>query len=160
MELFHSSGCIPINITTNSNATKLKINFSVGAIAGGVVGLVAHPIDRLRFLYSRVKFRTAYIQGMAPTNFELLLQKIKSEGIRIVFINILGQCLTLTIYRGLYFGLYDALKTMELLKKSDLGLFVLGWSTSTCSLLAVFPLMKACNEINYAINPKENRIFR
>jgi len=123
--------------------------FAGNLASGGAAGAAS-----LAFVYSLDYARTrlandnkAAKKGGGERQFNGLLdvyrKTLASDGIAGLYRGFVVSCVGIVVYRGLYFGLYDSLKTALLqgsMKDSFVGSFFLAWGVTIGAGLASYPL--------------------
>ncbi|KAG9455196.1 hypothetical protein H6P81_008100 [Aristolochia fimbriata] len=118
-------------------------NVASGSAAGATTSLVLYHLD-----YARTRLATDAIESCSGgrRQFKGLLdvyrKTISSDGIRGLYRGFGVSITGITIYRGLYFGIYDTMKPLVLvgpLQGNFLASFALGWTVTTFSGICAYP---------------------
>ncbi|CAL9193125.1 unnamed protein product [Musa hybrid cultivar] len=118
-------------------------NVASGSAAGATTSLLLYHLD-----YARTRLGTDAIHTKANNQrqFKGLLdvyrKTIASDGIAGLYRGFGVSIVGITLYRGLYFGIYDTVKPIVLvgpLEGNFLASFLLGWSVTTFSGICAYP---------------------
>jgi solute carrier family 25 (adenine nucleotide translocator) protein 4/5/6/31 len=120
-------------------ASRLAANVSAGGAAGATSLLVVYPLDfaRTRLAMDVGSGGAREFKGTADT----ILKTAKTSGwFKGGVYNGFGiSCVSIIIYRGAYFGLYDTSKA-TINKYGFWGKFLLGYAVTTVAGLAAYPI--------------------
>lgn len=118
-------------------------NIASGSAAGATTSVFLYHLD-----YARTRLGTdaQNIQEGSQRQYRGLLDVYKktlaSDGIVGLYRGFSASIIGITVYRGLYFGIYDTMKPVILvgsLKGNFLVSFMLGWSVTTFSGIIAYP---------------------
>lgn len=118
-------------------------NIASGSAAGATTSVFLYHLD-----YARTRLGTdaQNIQEGSQRQYRGLLDVYKktlaSDGIVGLYRGFSASIIGITVYRGLYFGIYDTMKPVILvgsLKGNFLVSFMLGWSVTTFSGVIAYP---------------------
>lgn len=118
-------------------------NIASGSAAGATTSLFLYHLD-----YARTRLATDAIESQASSKrqFKGLLdvyrKTLSSDGLAGLYRGFGVSIIGITLYRGLYFGIYDTMKPIVLvgpLEGNFLASFVLGWSVTTFSGICAYP---------------------
>lgn len=118
-------------------------NVASGSAAGATTSLFLYHLD-----YARTRLGTDALECRATSQrqFKGLLDVYKktlsSDGIGGLYRGFGVSITGITLYRGLYFGIYDTMKPIVLvgpLEGNFLASFLLGWSVTTVSGVCAYP---------------------
>lgn len=115
-------------------------NVASGSAAGATTSLFLYHLD-----YARTRLGTdAAVSGQRQFNglLDVYSKTLSSDGIRGLYRGFGVSILGITLYRGMYFGIYDTLKPIVLvgaLQDNFVASFLLGWSVTTVSGLCAYP---------------------
>merc|ERR1711997_1298110 len=106
------------------------MNILSGGVAGSMTVLLLYPPDYCRTrLANDAKSKTGERQYKGI--IDLYVKTIKSDGMQGLYRGFTISCISIFIYRGMYFGLYDSIKPIVLRENSSILLsFLLGWTVS------------------------------
>merc|ERR1711997_1001566 len=116
------------------------MNILSGGVAGSMTVLLLYPPDYCRTrLANDAKSKTGERQYKGI--IDLYVKTIKSDGMQGLYRGFTISCVSIFIYRGMYFGLYDSLKPILLgADASVLWSFLLGWGVTIFSGLMSYPI--------------------
>ncbi|KAM3198187.1 hypothetical protein ACQJBY_073358 [Aegilops geniculata] len=117
-------------------------NVACGSAAGATTSSLLYHLD-----YARTRLATDAIESRAnKRQFRGLLDVYKktlaTDGIRGLYRGFSVSIVGITLYRGLYFGIYDTMKPIVLvgpLEGNFLASFALGWTITTFSGACAYP---------------------
>ncbi|CAL9188101.1 unnamed protein product [Musa hybrid cultivar] len=118
-------------------------NVASGSAAGAMTSMLLYHLD-----YARTRLATDAIESKANSQrqFKGLLdvyrKTVASDGVAGLYRGFGVSIMGITMYRGLYFGIYDTLKPVVLvgpLEGNFLASFILGWSVTTFSGICAYP---------------------
>ncbi|ONK77086.1 uncharacterized protein A4U43_C02F2960 [Asparagus officinalis] len=124
-------------------AKRLARNVASGSAAGATTSLFLYHLD-----YARTRLATDAIecQTRGKRQFKGLLDVYKktlsNDGFAGLYRGFGVSIMGITLYRGLYFGIYDTMKPIVLvgpLEGNFLASFFLGWSVTTTSGICAYP---------------------
>ncbi|KAI3726832.1 hypothetical protein L1987_66638 [Smallanthus sonchifolius] len=118
-------------------------NVASGSAAGATTSLFLYHMD-----YART--RLAMDSTGISTNkkrqfnglFDVYRKTLETDGIRGLYRGFMVSIVGITMYRGMYFGLYDSLKPIVLIgpfQDNFVASFFLGWSVTTFSGFCAYP---------------------
>ncbi|KAJ9567432.1 hypothetical protein OSB04_003398 [Centaurea solstitialis] len=118
-------------------------NVASGSAAGATTSLFLYHLD-----YARTRLATD--SACNSTNkkqqfnglFDVYRKTLAADGIRGLYRGFGVSIVGITLYRGMYFGLYDTLKPIVLIgsfQDNFLASFLLGWSVTTFSGVCAYP---------------------
>ncbi|KAJ7549295.1 hypothetical protein O6H91_07G048300 [Diphasiastrum complanatum] len=119
-------------------------NVASGAAAGGASLVFVYPLD-----YARTRLATDPVDSRKGSQrqfngmMDVYKKTLQTDGIIGLYRGFVVSCVGISLYRGLYFGLYDSMKPVVLagnLQHNFLANFMLGWGTTTVAGLAVYPI--------------------
>ncbi|KAK9475906.1 mitochondrial carrier domain-containing protein [Lipomyces japonicus] len=119
-------------------------NLASGGAAGATSLLFVYSLD-----YARTRLandsKSASKGGQRQFNglVDVYKKTLSSDGIRGLYRGFGPSVFGIVVYRGLYFGLYDSIKPVLLvgpLEGNFLASFILGWTVTTVSGIAAYPL--------------------
>ena len=118
----------------------LMKNVSAGSAAGLTTAIAVYPFDYCRIrMANDVKFgqnAERQFRGM----IDVYKKTLASDGIAGLYRGFVVYCVGKFLYGGLYFGLYDTLKSILLTKDSGLlSSFALGYGVSLSASLMIYP---------------------
>merc|ERR1712048_245760 len=122
-----------------SAVTKFATNIASGGFAGSLSLTVVYSLDYAR---TRLANDAKGKDGKRQFNglIDVYRKTIASDGITGLYRGFAISCVGIFIYRGLYFGLYDALKPLLGEDPSYLFRFMLGYSVTVSAGLAFYPI--------------------
>ncbi|GJN39434.1 hypothetical protein PR202_gb28552 [Eleusine coracana subsp. coracana] len=117
-------------------------NLASGSAAGATTSLLLYHLD-----YARTRLATDAIESRVhKRQFSGLLDVYKktltTDGIPGLYRGFSVSIVGITLYRGLYFGIYDTVKPLVLvgpLEGNFFASFALGWAITTCSGACAYP---------------------
>ncbi|KAK6261767.1 hypothetical protein QUC31_007583 [Theobroma cacao] len=118
-------------------------NVASGSAAGATTSLFLYHLD-----YARTRLGTdakgCSINGQRKFNgiFDVYRKTLSSDGIAGLYRGFGASIMGITLYRGMYFGIYDTIKPIILvgpLEGNFLASFFLGWSITTVSGVCAYP---------------------
>ncbi|XP_017972144.1 PREDICTED: ADP,ATP carrier protein ER-ANT1 isoform X2 [Theobroma cacao] len=118
-------------------------NVASGSAAGATTSLFLYHLD-----YARTRLGTdakgCSINGQGKFNgiFDVYRKTLSSDGIAGLYRGFGASIMGITLYRGMYFGIYDTIKPIILvgpLEGNFLASFFLGWSITTVSGVCAYP---------------------
>ncbi|KAK6250110.1 hypothetical protein SCA6_004115 [Theobroma cacao] len=118
-------------------------NVASGSAAGATTSLFLYHLD-----YARTRLGTdakgCSINGQRKFNglFDVYRKTLSSDGIVGLYRGFGASIMGITLYRGMYFGIYDTIKPIILvgpLEGNFLASFFLGWSITTVSGVCAYP---------------------
>ncbi|XP_068668293.1 ADP,ATP carrier protein ER-ANT1 [Aristolochia californica] len=118
-------------------------NVASGSAAGATTSLALYHLD-----YARTRLGTDAVESSSSgrRQFKGLLdvyrKTLSSDGVRGLYRGFGVSITGITIYRGLYFGIYDTMKPIVLvgpLQGNFFASFALGWSVTTFSGICAYP---------------------
>ncbi|GER55777.1 ATP carrier protein [Striga asiatica] len=118
-------------------------NVASGSAAGATTSLFLYHLD-----YARTRLGTdakkCHISGKRQFNgiIDVYRKTLSSDGIAGLYRGFGVSILGITLYRGMYFGIYDTVKPIVLvgpLQDSFIASFFLGWSVTTISGVCAYP---------------------
>ncbi|EPS70669.1 hypothetical protein M569_04091, partial [Genlisea aurea] len=114
-------------------------NVASGSAAGATTSLLLYHLD-----YARTRLGTDSTNGKRQFSglVDVYSKTLATDGIPGLYRGFGVSIIGLTLYRGMYFGLYDTFKPLLLvgnLKDDFLASFMLGWSVTTVSGVCVYP---------------------
>ncbi|XP_010549780.1 PREDICTED: ADP,ATP carrier protein ER-ANT1 [Tarenaya hassleriana] len=118
-------------------------NVASGSAAGATTSLFLYHLD-----YARTRLGTdaRECSGNGQRQFKGLLdvyrKTLSSDGIRGLYRGFSVSIMGITLYRGMYFGMYDTLKPIVLVGSFEgnfLASFLLGWSITTSAGFTAYP---------------------
>ncbi|XP_024970064.1 ADP,ATP carrier protein ER-ANT1 [Cynara cardunculus var. scolymus] len=118
-------------------------NVASGSAAGATTSLFLYHLD-----YARTRLATD--SACNSTNkkqqfnglFDVYRKTLATDGIRGLYRGFGVSIVGITLYRGMYFGLYDSMKPIVLIgsfQDNFLASFLLGWSVTTFSGICAYP---------------------
>ncbi|ERN04112.1 hypothetical protein AMTR_s00077p00038260 [Amborella trichopoda] len=122
---------------------RIVSNFASGSAAGAMTSFLLYHLD-----YARTRLGTDSKDPQANTKrqFKGLLdvyrKTLATDGIVGLYRGFTVSIAGITLYRGLYFGIYDTMKPIVLvgnLEGNFLVSFALGWSVTTISGVCAYP---------------------
>jgi solute carrier family 25 (adenine nucleotide translocator) protein 4/5/6/31 len=139
-------------------------NLASGAATGATILLFLYPLDYARIrLALDVKNATGserQFKGLV----DVIEKTLVSDGVAGLYRGFLPSVIGISIYRGLYFGIIDFVRPLVLtgaLKGNFLATFLFGWTVTTITSLATYPLdtirsqmMLRSGEVNYQISAR------
>lgn len=118
-------------------------NLASGAAAGASSQIFVYSLDYARTrLTNDLKATSAGGQRQFNGLLDVYKKTLASDGIGGLYRGFTASIVGITIYRGLYFGMYDSLKPVLLvgsLEGSFVASFLLGWGVTTGAGLAAYP---------------------
>eukprot|EP01018_Ginkgo_biloba_P014955 Gb_36827 [translate_table: standard] len=118
-------------------------NIASGSAAGATTSLFLYHLD---FARTRLATDAKNVQAHSQHQFRGLLdvyrKTLASDGIVGLYRGFSASIIGITMYRGLYFGIYDTMKPIVLvgsLKGSFILSFLLGWSVTTFAGVLAYP---------------------
>ena len=123
-----------------SPTAKVVANIASGGIAGTLSLWLVYPLD-----YAKTRLATDIKNKRGERQFsgliDVYVKTLKSDGEQGLYRGFTISALSIFIYRGLYFGLYDTLKPLMLgPDPAFLPSFLLGWMVSFTASLLCYPL--------------------
>ncbi|XP_077215407.1 endoplasmic reticulum-adenine nucleotide transporter 1 [Tasmannia lanceolata] len=121
----------------------LASNVASGSAAGALTSFFLYHLD-----YARTRLGTDALEGRGSSQrqFKGLLdvyrKTLSSDGVAGLYRGFGVSITGITLYRGLYFGIYDTMKPIVLvgpLEGNFFASFILGWSVTTFSGLCAYP---------------------
>ncbi|KAL3650579.1 ADP,ATP carrier protein ER-ANT1 [Castilleja foliolosa] len=114
-------------------------NVASGSAAGATTSLFLYHLD-----YARTRLGTDPISGKNKFNglIDVYRKTLSSDGMAGLYRGFGVSILGITLYRGMYFGIYDTMKPIVLvgpLQDSFTASFFLGWSVTTVSGVCAYP---------------------
>lgn len=117
-------------------------NVASGSAAGATTSSLLYHLD-----YARTRLATDAIESQgSKRQFSGLLdvykKTLKTDGIRGLYRGFSVSIVGITLYRGLYFGIYDTMKPLILvgpLQENFFASFALGWAITTFSGACAYP---------------------
>ncbi|KAK2983913.1 hypothetical protein RJ640_000932, partial [Escallonia rubra] len=118
-------------------------NVASGSAAGATTSLFLYHLD-----YARTRLATdarqCAVNGKHQFNglFDVYRKTLSSDGIVGLYRGFGASIVGITLYRGMYFGIYDSLKPVVLvgvLQDNFFASFLLGWSVTTVSGVCAYP---------------------
>merc|ERR1712142_1064764 len=111
-----------------SQVTKFSVNIASGGCAGSLSLLFVYSLD-----YARTRMANDAKSKGGERQFNGLIdvykKTIASDGIAGLYRGFVISCVGISIYRGMYFGLYDSIKPIVLGENASVFLsFLLGWA--------------------------------
>lgn len=118
-----------------SSTHKFAKNVAAGSIAGSISLVFLYPLDFARNMLCR---RREKFNGLR----NIFEKTLKSDGLSGLYRGFGISLLSIAIYRGLYFGLYDSAKPSlpSSVRNNFFVNFMLGWATTTCSGICSYPI--------------------
>ncbi|KAI7746165.1 hypothetical protein M8C21_016243 [Ambrosia artemisiifolia] len=118
-------------------------NIASGSAAGATTSLFLYHMDYAR---TRLAMDSTGISTNKKRQFnglyDVYRKTLETDGIRGLYRGFTVSIVGITMYRGMYFGLYDSLKPTVLvgpLKDNFVASFFLGWSVTTFSGFCAYP---------------------
>ncbi|KAL4584134.1 hypothetical protein LXL04_008724 [Taraxacum kok-saghyz] len=111
-------------------------NVASGSCAGATTSLFLYHLD-----YVRTRLATNQKSQFSGI-FDVYRKTLETDGIRGLYRGFGISIVGITLYRGMYFGLYDSLKPIVLIgsfQDSFIASFFLGWSVTTFSGVCAYP---------------------
>ncbi|CAL1540454.1 unnamed protein product [Lymnaea stagnalis] len=126
-----------------SHGRKLAKNIFSGSTAGALSNCFVYSLD-----YARTRLAMdakSAMNPMAERQFTGVIDVYRktwaADGIRGLYKGFFVSIISIMVYRGFYFGLYDSLKPILLAENSGIALsFVLSYSVTVSSNLMAYPL--------------------
>ncbi|KAI3521855.1 hypothetical protein L1887_11330 [Cichorium endivia] len=114
-------------------------NVASGSAAGATTSLFLYHLD-----YARTRLATDSNHNKRQFNglFDVYNKTLATDGIRGLYRGFGISIVGITLYRGMYFGLYDSLKPVVLVgsfQDNFIASFFLGWSVTTFSGVCAYP---------------------
>ncbi|KAG1338108.1 ADP,ATP carrier protein ER-ANT1 [Cocos nucifera] len=118
-------------------------NVASGSVAGATTSLFLYHLD-----YARTRLGTDAIEYRANSQrqfkglVDVYRKTLASDGIAGLYRGFGVSIMGITLYRGLYFGIYDTVKPAVLvgpLEGNFLASFMLGWTVTTFSGVCAYP---------------------
>jgi solute carrier family 25 (adenine nucleotide translocator) protein 4/5/6/31 len=129
---------------SDSYALSFGKNIASGGLAGATSLFFVYSLDYAR---TRLANDNKSAKKGGERQFKGLIdvysQTMKSDGIQGLYRGFSISCVGISVYRGLYFGMYDSLKPILWtgnMKDSFLGSFFLGWAITIAAGLASYPI--------------------
>ncbi|WOK95495.1 hypothetical protein Cni_G04202 [Canna indica] len=118
-------------------------NVVSGSAAGATTSMLLYHLD-----YARTRLATDAIESTANNQrqfrglLDVYRKTLASDGIVGLYRGFSVSIMGITLYRGLYFGIYDTMKPVVLvgpLEGNFFASFILGWSVTTFSGICAYP---------------------
>ncbi|KAL6552590.1 ADP,ATP carrier protein ER-ANT1 [Orobanche hederae] len=118
-------------------------NVASGSAAGATTSLFLYHLD-----YARTRLgtnaRECHVSGKCQFNglIDVYRKTLSSDGMAGLYRGFGVSIFGITLYRGMYFGIYDTMKPIVLVgpfQDSFFASFVLGWSVTTVSGVVAYP---------------------
>lgn len=118
-------------------------NVASGSAAGATTSLFLYHLD-----YARTRLATDAVESQVNTKrqfsglLDVYKRTLNSDGFVGLYRGFGVSIMGITLYRGLYFGIYDTLKPIVLVGPFEgnfIASFALGWSVTTTSSICVYP---------------------
>jgi len=126
---------------TASQKRKFATNILSGGCAGSLSLIFVYHLD-----YARTRLASdAGGSGKNGRQFtgiaDVYVKTIKSDGIAGLYRGFLVSCMSVFVYRGIYFGLYDSLKPLLLGSNASIfSSFLLAWPITALAGLVMYPV--------------------
>jgi solute carrier family 25 (adenine nucleotide translocator) protein 4/5/6/31 len=114
-------------------------NLASGTLAGAISLLFVYPIDYIttRLVCDVPDASTSKYQFSSP--LDVALQTVETEGFFGLYRGFLASVVGIAVYRGLYFGFYDALRPF-IPRDNFLATFLVGWGVTIGAGLLSYPI--------------------
>ncbi|XP_020585819.1 ADP,ATP carrier protein ER-ANT1 [Phalaenopsis equestris] len=124
-------------------ATWLAGNVASGGAAGAITSLLLYHLDYARTRLATDTFdRQAGSQRQFKGLLDVYKKTLSSDGFVGLYRGFGVSLMGITLYRGLYFGIYDTMKPIVLVgpfEENFLASFALGWTVTTSAGLCAYP---------------------
>jgi len=126
----------------DSYRIQLGKNIASGGIAGALTLLILYSLDYARTrLANDVKVsgkdvKERELKGL----FDVYRKTLKTDGTQGLYRGFIVSCVSVVIYRGVYFGLYDTVKSSMDPRSPPLISFLIGYTVTGTAGLMTYPL--------------------
>jgi len=114
-----------------------------GAATGATILLFLYPLDYARTRLTLDVKNATGSERQFKSLMDVIEKTLASDGVAGLYRGFLPSVIGISVYRGLWFGLNDFVRPLVLtgsLKSNFLATFLFGWSVTTITSLATYPL--------------------
>jgi solute carrier family 25 (adenine nucleotide translocator) protein 4/5/6/31 len=118
-------------------------NLASGAATGATILLFLYPLDYARTRLALDVTNATGSERQFKGLLDVIEKTIASDGVAGLHRGFLPSVIGISVYRGLYFGMTDFVRPLVLtgaLKGNFLATFLFGWTVTTITSLATYPL--------------------